>query len=304
MVDKRQITILGATGHLGMNLVYFLGKTKKYIMKCYARDAEKTESFIKAHELQDVLGYTLEKFEEHNHEIIINCIGIGNAPVCQLFELTERFDNIVMNYLKQNRSALYINFSSGAVYGNSFETGAGSDTITQINANKLSSEYHAMIIKLNSELKHRMFPELNIVDLRLFAFFSRFIPLSSHYFMAQVVQCFQNQEMFITSKEDFVRDFIHPLDLIDAIEQIIGMSPCNFAIDLYSKEPISKMEIIELLKRECGLKVKYIENISTKNPSGDKKYYYSNNKKQKNICNPIYSSKDTILGEVKYLQKR
>jgi len=56
---------------------------------------------------------------------VINCVGIGDPgklrnEMSSIFRVTERFDNLVLDYLECHPSALYLNMSSGAAYGQDF----------------------------------------------------------------------------------------------------------------------------------------------------------------------------------------
>ena len=186
------IAILGATGHIGKTLTYFLAIEEKLILKCFVKDVEKMTSFSILNNIsQNIEICEIEKFSSGLYDVVINCIGIGSNRIRELFSVTEYFDNLIISYLGKHSNCKYINFSSGAIYGNNFTEPAGNNE-TKILPNKLTLDYHTTIIKLNSELKHRAFSDYAIVDMRLFSFFSRFLDEQEHYLMADIVRAIRN----------------------------------------------------------------------------------------------------------------
>lgn len=298
---KTKVSILGATGHIGCNLVYLLEKIQLYELYCYVRDISKIKRFIENNNINNVNICNIDEFGNDKHEIIINCIGIGLGNIKELFSLTEKYDNIIINCLKKENGKKYINFSSGAVYGNKFENPVNKQTISFIEPNNLNINNHTTIIKLNSELKHRLHTNLNIIDLRLFAYFSRFIDFESKYFMAQLANSLIQKKDFVTDTTNFVRDYINPYDLESVISYLIHSNTTNSALDLYSKSPIDKIGILNIAKERFDLKVMFTDKISNVYFSGNKNNYYSEQKIPE-INNLLrYTSKETIIQELDVL---
>ena len=115
-------------------------------------------------------------------DAIVNCIGfgtpekIGRAGI-NIFKITESIDDLIIEYLVKKPETVYINFSSGSVYGSSFEKPVDSSYKSVIKIQPLEDREFYRIAKLNSEAKHRSLNDLQIIDIRLFSFFSRFIDL-------------------------------------------------------------------------------------------------------------------------------
>lgn len=293
------IAVLGATGHIGNTIVFFLSKEKEIKLECFVRNTDKMKSFLQKNGImENVLIHKIDNFLQCTCDVVINCIGIGQNEVKDLFELTEYYDNLIIGYLRKHPNCKYINFSSGAVYGSEFEE-AASTKATKIQPNALTLDYHTTIIKLNSELKHRAFSDLFIVDLRLFAFFSRFLKETEHYLMADIVYALKNGISFITHKEEIVRDYISPQDLVAAVLAVIRTEGTNAVMDLYSTKPISKTALLTLCQKEFQMDVLYDEEAELKIPSGKKINYYTQNYENSFGWYPTYSSKDTILQELK-----
>lgn len=295
------IAVLGATGHIGNALVYFLSQEKEIKLECFVRNTDKMRSFLQKNDIKEnVWIHKIDSFFQCTCDVVINCIGIGQNEVKALFELTEYYDNLIIGYLQKHPECKYINFSSGAVYGNEFEEAAGTKE-TKIWPNALTLDYHTTIIKLNSELKHRAFSDLFIIDLRLFAFFSRFLKETEHYLMADIVYALKNGIPFVTHKEEIVRDYISPQDLAAAVLKVIKAEGTNTSMDLYSTKPISKTALLTLCQEEFQMDILYNEETELKMPSGKKINYYTKNYENCFGWYPTYSSKDTILQELEII---
>jgi hypothetical protein len=84
------------------------------------------------------------------------------------------------------------------------------------------------------------------------------------------------------------------------------MSPkkINEVFDVFSLEPATKFEILDLFKENFGLKYKVVEVINIPNATGNKEYYYSINKRSE-VLNyiPKHTSLESILIETKAILK-
>ncbi len=302
----KTIAILGASSHIAKGLIINFIK-QKYNLVLFGRDKNKIKNFCISNIKKfnsDIKSYN--EFMNCEYEVVINCIGIS-TPVKQreaafeIFKLNEDFDNLVLSYLFNNKNTLYINISSGAVYNSNCTSPIENNFLTEFNVNiNNPSEYYG-ISKFYCEKKHRSLSELNIVDLRVFSYFSRFIDLESGFFMSELMKSLIKKEIFKTDSNNIIRDYIHPGDLYKIILLCIGAERINKAFDVYSRAPVEKIEILNEFSREFDLKY-IIENISFKTPTGNKNIYYSKNDIVKDIgFNPEYSSVETLLSEAKVM---
>lgn len=304
----RTITILGATGHVGNILVYYLSQNKNYRIICLVRSINKMRDFLNKYIHNNNIDiYNISNFYNINHDIIINCLGFGNPEklkdnVNLLFKLTEEYDNLIIEYLLKNKKCIYLNFSSGAVYGNQFLNGADLNSTLSININNELSNYYYTIVKLNSEAKHRSLYNLNIIDFRIFALYSRFIDLNYKFFMTEIIYCLKNNLRFQTNNIDFIRDFVHPSDLSSLVELFFNFDNVNDSFDVYSLSPISKFEILSLLGEKYGLKYDFVDSKINVSPTGIKKNYYSTYKgAQRFGYEPKFKSEETITKETEFI---
>ena len=183
MKVRRKVIILGANSHIAKGLIYNFTKIPNSVLYLYTTNKEKTRKIIKNLDVKaKVFIRNYDIIFPNNADLVINCIGTGSAKFMQghyerWFFLLEKFDNLCLKYLEQNPKALYIHFSSGAVYG-TLKNAANKNTVNDFPVNDLKWQRFYGLSKLYSEGKHRALPCYNIVDLRVFAYFSRYIDIT------------------------------------------------------------------------------------------------------------------------------
>ena len=215
-------------------------------------------------------------------------------------KLTDDIDSLILEYLKNYPNTKLINFSSGAVYGEEINSPID-DTTLQKNLQECDISSPYTIAKIKSEIRHRDLDKLNIVDLRLFSFFSRFMDLNSRFLISEIISSIKQNKKLVTNEFDFYRDYIHPKDLFSLLKKCINKNPINDVFDLYSKKPIGKFELLNSLKDNNGLKYEINPNSGLSSPTGFKKNYYSVSRKAKLLgYEPQYSSIETVVNELKY----
>jgi len=303
-----KIAILGATSHIAKNLIYYFAKNTQYELFLFARNKDAVHVFMQtcnSTSLFRVFGF--EAFFEGSYDAVINCVGVGDPAKqknigAEIFRLTEYFDNLVIDYLFSHRSVVYINFSSGAVYGTAFDSGITKDSLATIDVNNITSADFYRIAKLNAEAKHRAMSDLCIVDLRIFSFFSRFINLDSGFLLCEMLRCAKDHTIFHTNSVDIIRDYVAPSDLFALVELCFEKAPLNCALDVYSAKPVRKSELLKLFTEEFGLKVE-IEEKGYLSPTGTKVAYFSKNYEARKVLMyvPANSSVYTVREEARYL---
>ena len=270
------IAILGATGQIGQTLVNYFDRWKYEIYQFARNNSEY---------------YKYDKFFDYRkYDCIINCIGHGsirdNYDYTKIFEVSEEYDNLAIQYLKINRNCRYICFSSGSIF-------------KWYDINYIKEQDYLSIVKRYQEAKHRSYKNLNIFDIRLYSYFSRWADLDQKYFMNNLVQALVNKETFYFNESihQLVRDYIHPKDLFNFVESLMECSG-NQVYEIGSKRPIELSKIISMYKRE-GLQAKCTQD-EFENLSGSKLTYVP--RKKDNI--PQSTSLDTIIQEVKYFENQ
>lgn len=295
------IAILGATGHIAKGLTTQFLRTGMGNLVLYARSPERVREFLSTcdgssrAEVRELLD-----FPAGNHDVLINCIGVGRpskllAEGESIFRITETHDNLIIDYLRKYPRSLYLNMSSGAVYGTDFATPAGDKTTASIDINHLAPDDWYGIAKLHAEAKHRALPDLRIIDLRIFAYFSRFIDLQARFLLTDAINCIREKRVLDTGPENIVRDYLHPEDLYGLVMSCIESGPGNDVFDACSKQPIAKFQALDFMARQYGLRYKIIEYVKPLTVTGLKMNYYSTSTRSSSIgYAPRYTSLDCI----------
>jgi nucleoside-diphosphate-sugar epimerase len=307
VINKIKIGILGATGHIAKGLIYGFQGEDDYELHLFARDRGKFDSFISETtcRIASISDYT--DLYNADYDAIINCVGIGDPGILRespslILSITEEFDNLVLNYLKKNNSTIYINLSSGAVFGSDFHEPVKEGTLTILDMNNILPSQFYSLAKINSEVKHRSLSNLSIIDLRVFGYFSRFIELQKRYLLNEILSCLKTREIFHTNSSNIIRDYIHFNDLVDLIKICLINKKLNDAFDVYSKKPIAKFDILEFYKTNYGLDYCIEKNGGLASITGNKDLYYSNNIKAQMLgYYPQLTSLDCITKETQAL---
>ena len=305
-MNTKSVAILGCTGHIGKNLIFNFKKEKKFNLFLFSRDKQKIKKVITDCNLQDDFNIkNYEQFNESKYDAIINCIGLSDPAKIRevdnsILEITEKYDNMILDYLKEHTLVNYVNFSSGAVYGKDFISAAKDSTKIEIPNYKISPY---VLSKIKAEIKHRKLKNFNIIDVRLFSFFSRFMDINTKFLISEIVSSIKYNKKFVTNKTDIFRDYINPKDLFNFLKICINLNS-NCALDAYSKEVISKFSLLKYLEEHFNLKYEIKENYITKSPTGIKKNYFSESRRAAKFgFIPQFTSIETISQELNHLIK-
>ena len=306
-MSEFKIAILGCTGHVGKNLTYYFGKEQEnYQLFLFTRHdttytSDNLTHFCELKNNFEVCNYN--EFSDSNYDVVINCVGISDTAKIEsegisILKLTEDIDSMILENIQKNTNIKFINFSSGAVYGEEIDSPIKDSTLPKNSSNDISSYASA---KIESESRHREQDKLNIIDLRLFSFFSRFMDLDSRFLISDIIRSIKQNKTLVTNEFNFFRDYIHPKDLFSFLKKCIDKNPINEAFDLYSKKPIAKFDLLKSLQDKYGLQYEITANSGFSSPTGFKKNYYSESRKAKLLgYEPEYSSLATIENEMTY----
>ena len=301
---KKRIAILGATSHIAKGLISNFAEDSKCRLFLFARSPKRVEEFLKENGLKgDILIRGFRDLDSHEYDVIINCVGLGvpnkvKGKMGLVFQLNEEFDDMVISYLNKHSRCRYINFSSGAVYGNSFNDKICQDTLSKVDVNNIKPQDYYCIAKINSEAKHRSRKDLSIVDIRVFSYFSRFIDINSGYFLSEIVRNIREGKELVTDACDFVRDYLGPEDLFSLVKLIIKHKPFNGSLDAYSRKPVSKFKVLDFFSKRYELRYKIDNKIKFTCPTGRKNVYASSSRIAAKVgYKPKFSSIGAIEAE-------
>ena len=252
----KTIIILGGTSHIAEGLISRFLKQPGLRLEWFGRSAERMEAFLQAERLSGNIGIheQYDDFLSTPGDVLINCIGAGTPDKLKndftlWFSVLEKYDNLCLDHLKQtDPAALYIDFSSGAVYGRD-----GAEAGYRIDPNRIGTPDYYALSKLYSEAKHRANRDLNIVDIRIFSYFSRYADPDSGYLMTDVLKALRTGGVLKTSADDLVRDYVSPDDLFALIRCCMAQEKINTAMDAFSLKPVSKQEILSAFGERFGL---------------------------------------------------
>jgi nucleoside-diphosphate-sugar epimerase len=300
-----KVAIFGSTSNIAFDVIKHFSN-KNIEMDLYARSINTAiEKISKIDGIKaNYLHYSAFNAKEV-YDVIINFIGLGcpkkiKKATNDLVSVSNFYDNMILDYLTAHSKCKYIFISSGAVYGEDFMEPIpenGKTTSDDLASRELSSY---TLSKITCEKKHRNYPNLAIVDLRVFSYFNSGYDINSQLFMSQICNAIRDKEVLIVSADKMVRDYIHPIDFCSLIDIIITSPPINLVIDCHSNEPIEKITLLESMKKKFGLK--YIVRDQAPNQSifTSKTNYYSLLSNAKKIgYKPNYSSLEALIHECK-----
>jgi len=307
-----RISILGASSQIAQDLILSFSKNQDHDFLLFSRNVELLEKWINSESLSEK--YQAQEYSEFgNHQkydVIINFVGIGDPVKAQkmggdIFQITEQYDNMALDYIKHHKNTKYIFMSSGAVFGGDYQEPVNENTLAEIDINSLDSTDWYAIAKLYTEAKHRSLTNLSIVDVRVFNYFSHTQDMDARFLITDIVRAIKNKEVFKTSADNIVRDFITPPDFYCLIQAIIDYDSTNMALDCYTKSPVLKFNLLNRLKDVFGLEYEVEEDINIVNSTGIKLNYYSLNDKANGIgYSSKYSSMIGINKEIEYFFRK
>ena len=307
-----RIAILGATSQIAKDLILSFAKSDAADLTLYARNASKVSNWkasvglANRYSVQDLNVFQAAgKFDA-----VLNFIGIGDPAKAiemgvDIFNVTFNYDQMVLNYLRNQPKCKYLFMSSGAAYGSNFTSPVNDKTYSHTPLNNLKSHDWYGVAKLYAECRHRAFNDLPIIDIRIFNYFSHTQDLDARFLITDILRSIRQSTVFTTSDEVVFRDFIHPDDFFNLIKLILHSDPVNIAVDCYSAAPIEKKDLLETLRLEFNLKYE-IRNLNQPiNATGTKSHYFSLNKKAEVFgYKPTLSSMDAIVREFRIILNR
>lgn len=301
-----KIAIFGANSQMAKNLITAFLQHDNHELILYGRNPKIITDWLSVNGYSknaNVSSYD-QFINSRDFDLILNFVGVGDPAKAvemgqSIFEVTYEFDNLAIRYLIKNPDCKYIFLSSGAVYGSNFENPVNSESKAIFSINNIQPHDWYAIAKLHAECKHRALPNLSILDLRVFNYFSHTQSLDARFLLTDILRSIKERNIFKTSSDNIVRDFLSPSDFYQLVKLVMGSPKINLALDCYSKLPIDKMNLLEEMKKNFGLQYEICDQISTVNATGIKQYYFSENKIAKKIgYEPKLTSLESICIEV------
>ncbi len=299
------IAILGATSQIAKDLVLSFSKSSDHALVLFARRPVVVTEWMAVVGLSD--RYLVADFEsfnaDENFDAIINFVGSGNpaqtaAMGASIFDVTSKYDELALDYLRHHPDCRYIFLSSGAAYGSSFNEPVDENSKAVVAINNLQPQDWYAVAKLYTECRHRSLAHLSIVDIRVFNYFSHTQDISARFFITDILRAIQSGEKLITSSDNIVRDFIGPDDFFQFVSLILAAPPSNDVVDYYTKAPVDKMTLLANMKERFGLAYEVRETPAGVNATGVKINYFSMNRRAEKFgYMPSRSSLESVLDE-------
>lgn len=302
------IAILGATSQIAKDLIVSFFADEDKHLHLFARRPDEVTKWLAASGLSG--RYPVDEFSgfaKQEFDAVINFVGVGNPAQAvamgnSIFDITLRFDEMVLEYLQAHPACRYLFLSSGAVYGSSFNEPAKRDTPAVVAINNLAPHEWYGVAKLHAECRHRAHPELSIIDIRVFNYFSRTQDLNARFLITDILRAIRDKTVLKTSPDYIVRDFLHPSDFYQLVSALLAAPVANTAVDCYSKAPIDKPTLLTAIQENFGLRYEVNEVNTIVNATGGKPHYYSLNSKAASFgYQPKLSSLEGLLIELALL---
>ncbi len=301
-----RISILGATSQIAKDLIVSFSAEKDKQLHLFARRPEEVTKWLAS---VDLTGrYPVDefcKFTKQEFDAVINFVGVGNPAQAvamgnSIFDITLRFDEMVLDYLKTHPTCRYLFLSSGAAYGLVFDEPAKRNTSAVVAINDLQPHEWYGVAKLHAECRHRSYPEFAIFDIRVFNYFSRTQDFNARFLITDMLSAIRNKTVLKTNPDYIVRDFLHPSDFHRLVGALLSAPEANAAVDCYSLAPIDKQSLLAVMQKEFGLCFEITETTASVNATGAKPYYYSlNNRAAEFGYQPSMTSLEGVLQESK-----
>lgn len=268
------IAILGATGYVGRSLAKVWVAEGVDHLLLFARDRSvlTRDNWPRHVSVRD-----LADFNAAECALVINAIGAGDPTRVKtmgttILDITHAWDQRVLATM--DARTRYVFLSSGAVYGGAFDQAVDANWELRLPVNDLKIAGPYVVAKLNAEARHRHAADRSILDLRIFGFADRGIPLSGSSFLADLARAVATRQPLITSRDDLVRDYAGARELAAFIRCWQNSGAPNRALDLYTLAPVAKQELLEAAATRYGLTICRADRVGG-SPTGLKAFYAS-----------------------------
>lgn len=299
-----RIAIFGATSQIARDLIVSFSADANKQLHLFARRTDEVKKWLAAEGLSG--RYPVDEFQEfakQEFDAVINFVGAGNpaqiaAMGNSILDVTLRFDELVLEYLRLHPSCRYLFMSSGAAYGSRFTEPARRDTPAIVPINNLAPQDWYGVAKLHAECRHRSHPEFAIIDMRVFNYFSRSQDVSARFLITDILRAIRDKAVLKTSSDYIMRDFLHPADFYRLVSALFSAPAANAVVDCYSRAPIDKPGLLAAMQEEFGLRYEMTESNVSVNATGNKAHYYSLNTRAADFgYQPELTSLEGVLRE-------
>lgn len=300
-----RIAIFGGTSQIAKDLILSFSACTNHELVVFARRPEELSQWL---ETSGIAGkYSVLNFAAldmaQSFDVIINFVGVGDPAVAaamgsSIFDVTLKFDELALNYLRRRPECRYIFLSSGAAYGIKFDEPVTEKTKSIFSINTVQPQDWYGVAKLHAECRHRALSHLPIVDIRVFNYFSHTQDISARFFITDILRAIQSRETLMTTPENIFRDYIGPDDFFKLISLILESPVTNDVFDCYTKAPVDKITLLSKMEEHFGLSYAMHKEPVSINATGIKLNYFSQNFRASTLGYvPSLNSLETIFKE-------
>ena len=251
-----KIAILGATSAIAKDLI--LSFSDEHKLELYSRRISDVTTWMLENNLHNFTSQSYTEFKyTRDLDAIINFVGAGSPEKViklgeQIFEITEHYDRMALDYIDKHHECKYIFISSGAVFGDNFGTPADIDKQSSFPLNDLQPKHYYGYAKAMAEVRHRI-TDRNIFDLRVFNYFSPMVNINYRFMITDMIRSIKDKSVYKVDRTPIVRDYVGPLDFYQMINVMLTKDKMNTAIDIYSRQPISKDSLLTAMAQRYKL---------------------------------------------------
>ena len=251
-----KIAILGATSAIAKDLIKSFND--EHELELYSRRLGDVAFWMMENNLRNFSTWNYPEFKYlRDADVIINFVGAGSPEKViqlgeQIFEITESFDKMALDYIGKNRDCKYIFISSGAVFGENFSTPADIDKQSLFPINNLQPKHYYGYAKAMAEVRHRV-AQRNIFDLRVFNYISPSVNINYRYMITDMIRAIKDKSVYKVDRTPIVRDYVGPQDFHQMINVLLKHDKMNTAVDMYSRQPITKDSLLTHMALRYGL---------------------------------------------------
>lgn len=301
-----RLAVFGATSQIAKDLLLSFAADSQHELVLYARRPQAVLQWLNLANLaQSYKVVDFEAFTKDEHfDAILNFVGVGNpaqaaAMGASIFDVTLKYDELALDYVREHQTCRYIFLSSGAAYGSSFDAPANANTKASFDLNHLQPQDWYGAAKLHAECRHRALAPLPIVDLRVFNYFSHTQDMSARFLMTDLFRAIRDKTVLQTSAAYMVRDYMHPSDFYRLVRTVLAGPAINAVFDCYSKAPVDKPTLLAALQENFDLDYELQQAPVGVNATGIKPHYYSINTRAADFgYKPLLTSLDGLQFEL------
>lgn len=241
------IAILGATGYIGRSLARKMAIDNETPLALFARNpASLASETWPAH----VTLRSAVDFQTGDFDLVINAIGAGDPGRvarmgAEILAVTQAWDERVLSTMGPRTR--YVFLSSGAVHDKS---------------KPAASLAPYTLSKLAAEARHRALANRPILDIRVFGYADASINQNGTFFLAELARSVATRQPFVTTAQDMVRDYAGARELHALIACWRASGAANQTLDLYTKAPLSKLKLLDVVAPRYGLNIAYSTSVA------------------------------------------